>query len=73
MHGAAHDTRTDEEKKTKPFLPRFETYAQDREGIVSLHFEKTPISLYLNIGNAMYPAREDSIRVEFRRRGNQEV
>ena len=73
MHGATPDKRTDREKETVPYLPRHETYAQDRQSIVSLHFEETPISLYLNIANMTYPTLQDAIRVEFQRKGNEEV
>ena len=43
----------------------------------SYHFRQdlspTSISLYLNIANVTYPQLQDSIRVEFQRRGNEEV
>lgn len=73
MYGKMPDFRTETQKKTVPYLPRHETYAQDRAGIVSLHFEETPISLYLNIGNVLYPQPQDSFMVEFQRQGNEEV
>ena len=49
MYGNMPDKRTDEQKQTVPYLPKHETYAQDRAAIVSLLFEETPISLYLNM------------------------
>ena len=73
MYGATPDKRTNEQKKTKPYLPHFETYVQDRQGAVSLHFEETPISLYLNIANVTYPQPQDTIKVEFQRKGNEEI
>src|ERR1700730_12273649 len=73
MHGATPDKRTDAQKKTVPYVPCFETYALDRGGNVSLHFAETPTSLYLNVANITYPQPRDNIKVEFRRRGIEEV
>jgi hypothetical protein len=68
MHGKQPDKRPLREKRTKPYLPKYETVAYDRSGIVSMHVEETPVSLYLYIDNATYPPGEDSITVEFTRR-----